>query len=111
MTLVVFGSALSSALSSGALVGGGGRSRWKQMIHSPSSNAASMGGVWLTMQQNHQLNQTRVWPIFKYDQTRSLRALRAPASSWRPFGPLDFVLHALRALRPCDPGVGDWIVC
>ena len=32
-----------------------------------------------------------------------------PTSSWRPFGPafgpsglLDFVLHALRALRPCD---------
>ena len=32
-------------------VGGGGRSRWKQMIHSPSSNAASMGGVWLTAQK------------------------------------------------------------
>ena len=30
------------------------------------------------------------------------------ASSWRPFGPLDFVL---RALRPCDPRVGNWIVC
>ena len=35
--------------------------------------------------------------------TRSLGALRAPTSSWRPFGPLDFVLRALRALRPCDP--------
>ena len=40
-------------------------------------------------------------------ETRSLGALRAPTSSWRPFGPafgslglLDFVL---RALRPCDP--------
>ena len=33
--------------------------------------------------------------------TRSLGALRAPTSSWRPFGPLDFVLRALRALRPC----------
>ena len=43
--------------------------------------------------------------------TRSLGALRAPTSSWRPFGPLDFVLRALRALRPCDPRVGDWIVC
>ena len=43
--------------------------------------------------------------------TRSLGALRAPTSSWRPCGPLDFVLHALRALRPCDPRVGDWIVC
>ena len=41
---------------------------------------------------------------------RSLGALWAPTSSWRPFGPLDFVLHALRALRPCDPRVGDWIV-
>ena len=42
--------------------------------------------------------------------TRSLGARWAPTSSWRPFGPafcpsgiLDFVLHALRALRPCDP--------
>ena len=32
--------------------------------------------------------------------TRSLGALRAPTSRWRPFGPLDFVLRALRALRP-----------
>ena len=32
--------------------------------------------------------------------TRSLGALRAPTFSWRPFGPLDFVLCALRALRP-----------
>ena len=45
------------------------------------------------------------------NSTRSLGALRAPTSSWRPFGPLDFVLRALRALRPCDPRVGDWIVC
>ena len=43
--------------------------------------------------------------------TRSLGALWAPTSSWRPFGPLDFILRALRALRPCDPRVGDWIVC
>ena len=43
--------------------------------------------------------------------TRSLGALRAPTSSWRPFGPLDFVLRALRALRPCDPRNSDWIVC
>ena len=43
--------------------------------------------------------------------TRSLGALWAPTSSWRPFGPLDFVLRALRALRPCDPRVGDLIVC
>ena len=43
---------------------------------------------------------------------RSLGALRAPTSSLRPFGPalgpsglLDFVLRALRALRPCDPRI------
>ena len=35
--------------------------------------------------------------------TRSLGALRVPTSSWRPFGPLDFVLRALQALRLCDP--------
>ena len=38
-----------------------------------------------------------------YMYNRSLGALRAPTSSWGPFGPLDFVLCALRALRPCDP--------
>ena len=32
--------------------------------------------------------------------TRSVGALRNPTSSWRPFGPLDFVLRALRPLRP-----------
>ena len=31
--------------------------------------------------------------------TRSLGALQAPTSSWRPFWPLDFVLCAFRALR------------
>ena len=45
-----------------------------------------------------------------YIVTRSLGALRAPTSSWRPFGPLDFVLRALRALRQCDLRIGDWIV-
>ena len=35
----------------------------------------------------------------------------APTSSGRPFGPLDFVLRALQALRPSDPRNGDWIVC
>ena len=34
-----------------------------------------------------------------YSSTRSLGALRAPTSSWRPFGPLDFVLRALRPVR------------
>ena len=43
--------------------------------------------------------------------TRILGALRVPTSSWMPFGPLDSVLRPLRALRPCDPHVGDWIVC
>ena len=45
--------------------------------------------------------------------TRSLGALRAPTSRLRPFGPalgpsglLDFVLRALRALRPGDPRNG-----
>ena len=28
-----------------------------------------------------------------------------PTSSWRLFGPLDFFLCALWALRPCDPGL------
>ena len=42
---------------------------------------------------------------------RSLRALRAPTFSWRPFGPFDFVLCALRALRLCVPRVVDWIAC
>ena len=32
--------------------------------------------------------------------TRSLGALRVPTSSWRPFGPLDFVLRAPQAFRP-----------
>ena len=29
-----------------------------------------------------------------YLKTRSLGAIQAPTSSWRPFGPLDFVLRA-----------------
>ena len=36
------------------------------------------------------------WQISK---TRSLGALRAPTSSWRPFGPLDFALRVLRPVR------------
>ena len=54
------------------------------------------------------LNRNTGLEIFSY---RSLGALRAPTSSWRPFGPLDFVLRALRALRPCDPCHSDWVVC
>ena len=61
-------------------------------------------------------NTRKVWSSEKkevddYFVTRSLGALRAPTSSWRPFGHLGFVLRALRALRPCDPRAGDWIVC
>ena len=41
------------------------------------------------------------WQVWlNYTNTRSLGALRAPTSSWRPFGPLDFVLRALWPLRP-----------
>ena len=54
---------------------------------------------------------TSWWQKSHYSETRSLGALRAPTSSWRPIRPLDFVLPALRALRPCDPRVADWIVC
>ena len=43
--------------------------------------------------------------------TRSLEALWALTSSWKPFGHLDFVLRTLRALKPCDPRNIDWIVC
>ena len=46
--------------------------------------------------------------ISQYIGTRSLGALWAPTSSWRPFRPLDFVLRALRALRPCDPMGVPW---
>ena len=48
------------------------------------------------------------WEFFYLWNTRSLGALRAPTSSWRLFGPLDFVLRALRALRPCDPMGVPW---
>ena len=39
-------------------------------------------------------------PFYK---TRNLGGPPGPTSKWKPFGPLDFVLRALRALRPCDP--------
>ena len=32
---------------------------------------------------------------------------KAPTSSWSPFGTLDFVFRAIRALRPFDPRKGD----
>ena len=50
------------------------------------------------------------WKVLLF--TRSLGALRALTSRLQPFGPalgpsglLDNVLHALRALRPCDPRI------
>ena len=42
---------------------------------------------------------------------RSLDACRVSTSNWRPFGPLDFILRALWAVRPFDQRNGDWIVC
>ena len=56
------------------------------------------------------LKKTTPQKKIKYIHTRSLGALRAQTSGLWPFGPalgpsglLDNVLHALRALRPCDP--------
>ena len=40
------------------------------------------------------------WELY---DTRNLGARWAPISSWWPSGLLDFVFHALRALKPCDP--------
>ena len=61
-------------------------------------------------------NTVTIIQIHKYKYTRSLGALRAPTSSLWPFGPalgtsglLDFILRALRALRPCDPRDGAMI--
>ena len=48
---------------------------------------------------------------FQLFQYRSVGALRVPASSWRPFRPLDFVLCAPRALSLCYPRGNDWKVC
>ena len=44
-----------------------------------------------------------------YLETRSLWALRALTSRWGPFGlgHLDFVLHALQALRPYESPKDD----
>ena len=36
------------------------------------------------------------------------RILWAPSTCWKPFGPLDFVFRALRALKPCDTGGVPW---
>ena len=44
--------------------------------------------------QHYDCTQHTVLLLYKYTNTRSLGALRAPTSSWRPFGPLVFVLRA-----------------
>ena len=49
------------------------------------------------------MSQSSIILTRDYINTRSLGALQAPASGWRPFGPLDFVLHGLHLFRPCDP--------
>ena len=66
-----------------------------------------LSGVWSPLLFK---NIAYVESFVLYDDTRSLGALWAPTSSLRSFGPafgpsglLDFVLRALRALRPCDP--------
>ena len=63
--------------------------------------------------QLHALGLSRYNFIYTY--TRSLGALWAPTCRLRPFGLalgpsdlLDNVLHALRALRPCDPRNSRW---
>ena len=67
----------------------------------PTSEAVKL--VKLVKQTNLTSALTETGKPSDYIYTRSLGALRAPTSSWRPFGPLDFVLRALRALSPCDP--------
>ena len=50
--------------------------------------------------------------VTKYTNIKTPEVWGPPGStsSWRPFGLLDFVLRALRALRTCDPRVSDWIL-
>ena len=99
---------------------------WRGLIRPPARLHGTDGQKWRNYIRGHFMNPIlHAWVIFlsalstsvatqstrKILPTRSLGALRAPTSSWRPFGPLDFVLRALRALRPCDPRIGDWIVC
>ena len=52
--------------------------------------------------------------ISKIFNTRSLGALRVPTSSWRPFGPLDFVLCALsdaQAVWPTPQWLDSVLAC
>ena len=58
---------------------------------------APLGIKWISKYKN---TWRRICANFSYFLTRSLAALGAPTSSWRPFEPLDFILRALRALRP-----------
>ena len=62
--------------------------------------------------QNETLFQMQI-NLYKYDllEVKGGPPLRALTSSWRPFEPSNFVLRAIRALRPCDPRNSDWIVC
>ena len=75
------------------------KNMWKKFLKFPKK---------IEDDDNECVNVWKAGSIYVY--TRSLGALRAPTSSLRPFGPafgpsglLDFVLRALRALRPCDP--------
>ena len=63
-------------------------------VHFHTTNPAGL--VWQRIVLRHIVLQGRAVLYW----TRSLGALRAPNSSWRPFGPLDFILRALRTLRP-----------
>ena len=74
-----------------------------------STKDFSQGQIW-QVKEYDKYDKYANMPIWQYNNTRSLWARWAPTSSWRPFGPafgpsglLDFVLRALRALRPCDP--------
>ena len=69
-----------------------------------------LGRAWKFQYCNVSSSQIVLASIKQYLETRSLRPLRGPTSSWQPFGPafgpsglVDFVLRTLRALRPCDP--------
>ena len=73
-------------------------------LHGRLSICWYYGWVWQVHDQSQ--IQITIWLWQKqaclriYVNTWSLGALQARTSSWRPFGPLDFILCALRALRP-----------
>ena len=76
-----------------------GESGWLRLLCNPAANTTSCH----TRPYNALPSIIKKDTTIYYHTTRSLGALRAPNSSWRPFGSLDFVLRALRALRPGDP--------